>query len=613
MGMSASQARFLGLTARKSNTEYQGQQINQQRTTLSNQSANLYNQMLSMVVPAPPDVTNYYNDVYTFQSGDTTYQIVSGLGSQGAQSSAIVQQSSNSYFIGVQPFNSGLAAQIALQGQILTINGNQLYQLSQQSSRAQIRDILDNGSSGGQPNFVYTAPPYSSYSAVSDDNTLNDPVATKYTNQLNQVNDPTAINNDFMTNFNNNIPTYYATTAGNGVTTYTQVTKDNFNDVMQMVQQDKSVKVYQEARDSQNNPIKQALTQNQVANTKGLTFYVNDNAQIVTSYAAAQPGDTGQKYVGAFGTSKAALPLDDPDFQQEVTDGDIVLYKAVQNADGSTGCAKINSLDELNALDDNEGVYIVGFPDDPAYADYMVAIPLSDAQLSDPAIKALAPTQYIEQREEETPDATTPVSQEITQDEWNQLKAAGDTDKMDYIIANLDYDNPDYAAINTLSYYTANNVTRYVQDSYLGLDDGQSYKTVQIPQEFYESSYTNYTNQVFTNLVWTQDSGSGRYTSMSATAPDGTQRTYTLAFSRVQDDDAYNQAMMDYNYKKDQYDKAVADINSKTAIIQNQDKNLELQLKQLDTEREALQNEIDAVKKVIKDNVDSTFKTFGNG
>ena len=44
MGMAASQARFLGLTARKTNTEYEGQQINQQRTMLSNQSANYYNE-----------------------------------------------------------------------------------------------------------------------------------------------------------------------------------------------------------------------------------------------------------------------------------------------------------------------------------------------------------------------------------------------------------------------------------------------------------------------------------------------------------------------------------------------------------------------------------------
>ena len=33
MGMAASQARFLSLTARKSNIEYEGQQINEQRLT----------------------------------------------------------------------------------------------------------------------------------------------------------------------------------------------------------------------------------------------------------------------------------------------------------------------------------------------------------------------------------------------------------------------------------------------------------------------------------------------------------------------------------------------------------------------------------------------------
>lgn len=53
MGMAASQARFLGLTARKTNVEYEGQQVNQQRTTLANESANYYNQLLGMTVPTP--------------------------------------------------------------------------------------------------------------------------------------------------------------------------------------------------------------------------------------------------------------------------------------------------------------------------------------------------------------------------------------------------------------------------------------------------------------------------------------------------------------------------------------------------------------------------------
>ena len=41
MGMAASQARHLALVARKSNCEYEGQQINQARTALANQSADL--------------------------------------------------------------------------------------------------------------------------------------------------------------------------------------------------------------------------------------------------------------------------------------------------------------------------------------------------------------------------------------------------------------------------------------------------------------------------------------------------------------------------------------------------------------------------------------------
>ena len=50
MGMAASQARFLGLTARKSNNEYQVQQINQQRLSLADQQAEIvknYNDKLS--------------------------------------------------------------------------------------------------------------------------------------------------------------------------------------------------------------------------------------------------------------------------------------------------------------------------------------------------------------------------------------------------------------------------------------------------------------------------------------------------------------------------------------------------------------------------------------
>ena len=69
MGMSASQARFLSLTARKTNVEYEGQQINQQRTALSNESSNYYSQLTSMSVPVPPSSSDYTKISYTFVDG----------------------------------------------------------------------------------------------------------------------------------------------------------------------------------------------------------------------------------------------------------------------------------------------------------------------------------------------------------------------------------------------------------------------------------------------------------------------------------------------------------------------------------------------------------------
>lgn len=66
--MAASQARFLQLTARRTNIEYMGQQINQQRLALANASAGLFEKMLSTVPPTPPSSQDdkYYKQGYNF-------------------------------------------------------------------------------------------------------------------------------------------------------------------------------------------------------------------------------------------------------------------------------------------------------------------------------------------------------------------------------------------------------------------------------------------------------------------------------------------------------------------------------------------------------------------
>ncbi len=75
MGLAAAQARFLHLTGRKTNVEYAGQQVNQARTTLANQSANYYNQLLMMKVPTPPSTADFTKVVYTFQDGGLSNEI----------------------------------------------------------------------------------------------------------------------------------------------------------------------------------------------------------------------------------------------------------------------------------------------------------------------------------------------------------------------------------------------------------------------------------------------------------------------------------------------------------------------------------------------------------
>jgi len=76
MGMAASQARFLQLTARRTNIEYQGQQINQQRLALANASAGLFEKMLSLAVPTPPSSEDdkYYTQGYIFTDSKDSVQ-----------------------------------------------------------------------------------------------------------------------------------------------------------------------------------------------------------------------------------------------------------------------------------------------------------------------------------------------------------------------------------------------------------------------------------------------------------------------------------------------------------------------------------------------------------
>ena len=349
MGMAASQARFLGLTARKTNTEYEGQQINQQRTTLSNQSANYYNQLLGMTVPVPPSVEDFTKTVYTFTDG-------------------------------------------ALSNTITSMTA--------------------------QPGGIYNISYVQSYK------------------------------NDFAV--------------------------------------------------------------------------VSASSCVYTRVGEQQPYE--------------------------------YYY-------GSTKLRQLGQITELDA----DGNYIGDDPYLKSFDDPQQIQNLIEEEL-----------QYLQQLEDKYGDGNWLVrySYNSTDKTWKPYFVDQDV---------LDSDDTTYNK-NGVS---QSNINTYTTGSAM---ETQEIKGVPARLE--------------------QDS-SGRIINITLNPGDKNEVTYSVTTNTTTDQDAYDDAMNQYEYDKYQYDQSIQEINAKIEIVQAQDKNLELRLKQLDTEQDAIQTEMDAVQKVIEKNTESTFKTFG--
>ncbi|MBR6164092.1 hypothetical protein IKQ26_09445 [bacterium] len=88
MGLAACQARYLSITARKTNVEYEALQINQQRTSLATRTSEIYNKLCSLDQPVQPSPVDYYKTDYSYSvtSGDESgnYTIDSYVKNTGA-------------------------------------------------------------------------------------------------------------------------------------------------------------------------------------------------------------------------------------------------------------------------------------------------------------------------------------------------------------------------------------------------------------------------------------------------------------------------------------------------------------------------------------------------
>ncbi len=446
MGMAASQARFLSLTARKSNVEYEGQQVNQQRTALSNESANLYNKLSSIEVPTPPSTSDYYETVYTFKTSE-----------------------------------------------------------------------LDNSSTGSTEytlNSIYTMPDgtYANLSYMAYE--WQAATTSAYSGNINSKYD-TATGE-----------TNYSISLANGV----------------------------------------------VADATEYTYQPSE-AEITLDFSGGSVSIGGEEFVLSETKDQILGGLEDGKYKyaydvEDLGNGQYALKLSItqdkQNPDkfectiaGQTYEAKLQSNGTYQCVIES------GDKEGTSYNAEVSGKYVSENGNANSAVGYLGP------------DFTTYTKEGSTEELYNQPVLAYTLNGQTYFITAAEYKDGEGTYFSSSS---------YVQS--VGHQETVSYPCI------------------FTT------SSTGRYQTLTVTDNNGITHEFSLDVQTVQDEEAYQQAMLDYEYEQAQYQKQVQDINAKTEALQQEDRTLELRLKQLDTEQNAIATEMDAVQKVIEDNVESTFKTF---
>jgi len=431
MGMAASQARYLGLAARRTNCEYQGQQINQARTALANQSAELWNQMLGMAVPTCPDQTNFAKTQYAFSDGQNAFEIISMVPSD--------EDDEYNYTVKYQYYEDEIKG-------IEVANTNpQVHCSYSATTTAQSLDIDEDGN--------YTI---------------------------------------------------------GGV----------------------------------------SVTPSSVSSSDTATRSKLKEAGVISNLTDAVYGYSlnGTQYYVA-----GAIPTT-PDTENPVS------AKSLNASDFKVGNSAATALTKADVTKD------------PNLAATLLKIA------------------------EDNPEAA--ISSAIKGAYTASTKTWSDAISEVYTYQK-----------NGTTYFATKTEMEKSRDSFAE-DNGTevSYIDKQDPLMQYYTTQLKTTKTMTDRALMDDASGTGRYKSIKL---KGYNTAFDLKTESTTNEEAYNQAMNQYYYDTQNYNKKIADINAKTSIIQQEDRTLELRLKQLDTEHNALQTEMEAVKKVITKNVEDTFKTFG--
>ena len=565
MGMAASSLRLTSLAARKNQVEFEGQQINQQRVVLSQKSSAIYNQMLEMQVPTAPDPSNYTKIVYKFNAGYGESQILN-----------MAKKASG-------PYNYSITYKSPATEKVLSKTPYSNVSFTKPTDKA-----------GEQYQYLNTNLNGHSY-------------------QMELVGGQDAAK--LLQSYKKNLSVY-----------------NNMKTIEEQIAALSAQKSEDKVSSSTQRDIAAALGISDIKSegTKALKKYMRpstfddekiDGLDKKAQKAAARAYNLPNYSSSATNTLDASIT--DPSERNEL----LTILNGVNN-----GSLKWENIKDITNMDDLAGL-IYDHKNDNGREDLRDILfnatgydPLNigaDATAASQAALSLynAGTGEGSINTDITNNDMITMLQgmlrsiSVTPDNANGYSTSSEYNSAVVVPSQIAYANS--CAVSGMTNVNGNQALYQYKDS----NDDWAYMYVPLDNlsETYQNTYADNVityenaisyvdgrteiNQQDANIVLSSD---GQITKI--TFADGTMVQPTV--TTEMDQEAYDFAMVEYEYKKDVYEKAMNDANAKVKVIQGQDQKLEVRLKQLDTEQKALSTEIDAVKSVRDKSIEGSFKTF---
>ena len=515
MGMSASQARYLNLIAQQSDLEFQGQQINESRTTLSEQTNNLYSQLQNLSVPTPPHTSEY-----------TTIQYAGSLGADNFTLGKIVP-SGSTYNVNLNYNKAGNSTISAGKAEIKEVPAK--IKLAEVPAEEKSKTIADN------PKLIGNN--------ATDEETKD---YQKILHQISKEDDISALGNDVQIFVINETGQFVKTDASS-----IQDDDINLGKVFMVMN------AYDERT-------------NEDGSITNVPNFVKGQDRLFE----------GNKEVNGF------------------SNYDFIYSYYIQDSSGSVRHAKATDF----SYDKGTGIY--SFKNDVTY------------------LKASS-----DGSEYDNPDYIGGIGKSLND---NPLMNANDglnmyltKDEKAAAIEALRNGFPEYSNLTDdallAEFYVSFSTEGTLKIPHFTLKSEVDKTITNGSQtqwaEFHDITATGTYTKIssYENCQLTFDT-SGRITRIDipVTGSNGeiVYHKVELTATSVTDEAAYEDAYNNYEYSKYEYDREQLKINAQMSIIQEEDKKLELKLQRLDNERTQITTELEALKKVVGDNIEKTYKTF---